>query len=85
MLCSSIAIEMSANTSIPASDIRYEVAMPRARPWRAMLDRLDQLRGQRRERPLTGCFGALTVKDRMVVKGLAASLECSVARGDNRW
>jgi hypothetical protein len=31
------------------------------------------------------CFGGLTVKDEMVVKGLAASLACSAGRGENRW
>jgi hypothetical protein len=85
MPCSSIGAEMSANPSIPAPAIRYEVATPRAHPWRAMRDWLRRLRVQPGEPAIAGCFGALTVKDRMVVKGLAASLECSAERGDDRW
>jgi len=76
---------MFANTSIPVSGIPYEVAMPRAHPWRAIRDWLRRLRAQRGEPAVSGCFGALAVKDRMVVKGLAASLECSAERGDDRW
>jgi hypothetical protein len=33
---------------------------------------------------MTGCFGALTAKDKMVVQGLAASLASSTEPGDDR-
>lgn len=76
---------MSANTSIPASGIPYDVAMPRVYLWRAMRHRLRRLRAKRGMPAMTACFGALTVKDKMVVKGLAASLACPAERGDDRW
>jgi hypothetical protein len=59
--------------------------MPHPQAWPEVLDWLRRSRAQRAERAMTGCFGALAVKDKMVVKGLAASLACSAERGDDRW
>lgn len=83
--CSSIALEMSTTTSVPAFDIPYELAIPRAQAWRGALDWLRGSRSRPQRRVMTGCFGRLTAKDEMVAKGLAASLACSTERGRNRW
>ena len=85
MLCSSIGVEMFASSSIHASGIPYEARMPRVLGWRAMREGLRRSRGRPREPAMTECFGALTVKDKMVVKGLAASLVCPAEQGLDRW
>lgn len=72
-----MGVEMSASTSIPASGIPYETAMSHAHAWPVVLNWLRRSRAPRAERAMTGCFGALTVKDKMVIKGLAASLACA--------
>jgi len=83
--CSSIALEMSVSTSIPAFRIPGELTIPRVQAWPSALSWLRRSRVQRTQRGMTGCFGALTVKDEMVVKGLAASLTSSTERGEDRW
>jgi hypothetical protein len=76
---------MSTTTSVPALDIPYELAIPRAQAWLGVLDRLRRSRSRPRRAVMTGCFGKLAVKDEMVAKGLAASLTCSTERGQDRW
>jgi hypothetical protein len=78
---------MSASTSItvPVRGIPRELAMPRAQAWQEALGWLRRSRVQRGGRPVSECFGGLTVRDQMVVKGLAASLECSTEGGGARW
>jgi hypothetical protein len=76
---------MSTTTSVPALDLPYELAMPRAEAWRGVLDWLRRSRSRPQRAVMTGCFGRLDAKDEMVAKGLAASLACSTERGQQRW
>jgi hypothetical protein len=76
---------MSTTTSVPALDIPYALAMPRAQAWRGVLDWLRRSRSRPQRAVMTGCFGRLAVKDEMVAKGLAASLTCSTEQGQERW
>jgi hypothetical protein len=78
---------MSASTSVPVPvrGIPRELAIPQAQAWREALDWLRRSQPRRGEWPVSECFGRLTVKDEMVVKGLAASLACSTERGGKRW
>ena len=76
-------MEMSA-TSIPAPDIQYKLGRPLGRDWRCVLDRLRRSRVRPDGQMTTECFGKLTEKDEMVVKGLAVSFACSIERGVGR-
>lgn len=78
-----MAVEMSA-ISIPRSHIPREPAMPHVPAWPGALKRLRRSRVQRVERAITVCFGPLTVKDKMVLKGLAASLASPTEGGEDR-
>lgn len=77
--------EMSTSTSVPALDVPYGLAMPRAQAWWGVLDWLRQSRSRPRRAVTTGCFGRLATKEEMVAKGLAASLTCSTEQGQERW
>ena len=76
MLCSSIAVKMST-TSIPAPDIQCELALPLGQGWRSALERISRSRVQPEGRVMTECFGRLTDKDEMVIKGLLATFACA--------
>lgn len=75
--------EMSA-TLIPAPDIQYKLAAPVGEDWRRVLERLRRPRVQPSGQRMTDCFGKLTDKDEMVVKGLGVSLACSIEREQGR-
>ncbi len=76
---------MSTTAPVPALDIPYELAMPRAQVWRGVLDWLRRSRSRPQRAVMSGCFGRLAAKDEMVAKGLAASLTCSTEQGQERW
>jgi hypothetical protein len=82
-LCSSIASKM-ATTTIPPLDIQCELALPLRAGWRNALERMRRSRVQPGGRVRTECFGRLTAKDEMVVKGLVASFAGSSAREPDR-
>jgi hypothetical protein len=53
--------------------------------WRhGVQERLARSQVRSSGQPRTGCFGILTGKDEMVVRGLAVSLACSAERGRRR-
>lgn len=53
--------------------------------WRhGLQERRGRSRGRSGSQPVTGCFGVLTGKDEMVVRGLAVSLASSTSGGQLR-
>jgi hypothetical protein len=71
--------------SVGSPEIRYELALPRPRTWWGVLEGRRRSRGDRGRQPPATCFGRLTGKDAMVIKGLAASLATQVQLEDDRW
>jgi hypothetical protein len=69
------------SAAVPSSEIRFKPAVPIREGRRGILHRLRRSRNPRQGQVMTACFGRLTAKDEMVVKGLAASL----ARSNERW
>jgi hypothetical protein len=64
----------------PEAEIRFKLALPLGQVWRGFMEPRRASQVQRRDHLMTGCFGRLTDKDEMVLKGLAASLACSNER-----
>jgi len=63
--------------SIRLPGIRSELALPRGRAGWVVTVRPRRRRVTADGQPMSGCFGLLAERDEMVIKGLAASLECS--------
>jgi hypothetical protein len=76
-------LKMPTTAYVPAFDISYELAMPRAQAWRGVLHWRRRSRSRPQDWGMSGCFGRLTAKDEMVAKGLTAGLTWSTEQGQH--
>jgi hypothetical protein len=70
-----------ATPSISAAGLVRSPSLPLARPWRSLIAAL-RAPSVPRGRPAIACFGKLPAEQQMVVKGLSATLRCSLETGD---
>lgn len=75
---------MMATPSISAAELVQMPSVRRARPWRSLTAGLRPRSVPRSCETTMACFGTLPAKERMVVKGLSASLSRLPATGDRR-